>query len=215
MHNMPKKMIAFDLVGTLIRNESFRDARSNLVLDFDQDWSEAETKANFSAHFDYKAIFQVLLDKISPTTLYQQFRDYLVSHVTDYLYPETCQVLKTLNDHRIMLGFITDGCSDIEGEMIKRILDHCGMERDKCIIVIGQDVGGCKAEGKPFEALVARAKDMGIDRTEIAFVGDKPSADIAGAHKSDLETILIYRNSRPDITYHKPDREITNLSDLL
>ena len=210
---MPQKMIAFDLVGTLIAGDAFRDARSSLNLDFNQGWSEAAEKSSFATNFDYETVFQALLDAMSPGTLHRQFRAYLVSRVTDYLYPEVCQVLKTLDDQGVRLGFVTDGSNDVEGEMIKRILDHCGIEPDRCTIVTGQDVGGNKAGGKPFDALVAQAKHLGIERTGVTFVGDNPSADIDGAKIAGLKAILIYR--RPDITQHKPDREITNLLELL
>ena len=113
------------------------------------------------------------------------------------------------------MGFITDGSNEVERPMINRILDHCSITRANCIIVTGQDVGGGKAGGKPFEALIAQANHLRIDQSEITFVGDKPSVDIDGAKESNLQAILIYRQIKPELSQHKPDHEITDLLDLL
>jgi len=206
------KMIAFDLVGTLIRSEAFRDARSSLRLDFNQGWEKAEKAADFTNRFDYEAVFRAWLNEVAARALHQQFRDYLVERVTDYLYPEVCEVLKVLDSQGIRLGFVTDGSNDVEGKMIRRILRHCEIGLDKCVIVTGQDVGGDKESGKPFHKLIARAESLGIERANITFVGDNPKADIDGAKGVGLKAVLI---RRPPLGRETPDREITSLMDLL
>lgn len=46
------KLIAFDLVGTLVRGKIFRDARNSIQLDFNDGWPEAEIAANFNNRFN-------------------------------------------------------------------------------------------------------------------------------------------------------------------
>lgn len=196
---MPKRMVAFDLVGTLIKSEAFHDARKNLHLDFNQEWDEAEDDAKFSYCFDYEAVFRSWLKAAAPRVLHQQFRDYLVTRVTDYLYPETCQTLKELYERGITLGFVTDGSDDVEGEMIRRILHESGIPPRECIIVTGERTKKLKKEGAPFTELIGLARQHGIGGDHIVFVGDKPQADIDGPEKAGIQldnAILIVRDTR-------------------
>ena len=205
---MSIKMIAFDLVGTLIKGEAFRDARDKLCFDVNQGWQEAEDVSGFNVRFDYQAVFQTWLNITLPTKLYEQFRDYLASHVMEYLYPESAAILINLKEQGKTLGFVTDGSNDVEREMIEKILQGCGIKPSDCIIVTGEDVGGGKRSGKPFHRLIEIAATQGISHTEIVFVGDKPFDDYDCAQAVGLMPRLICRGERRDF-------EIASLDDLL
>lgn len=207
---MSIKMIAFDLVGTLIKGDAFREARDRLRFDVNQGWDEAEDAASFNTHFDYQAVFQTWL-KINvtiPAKLHEQFRDYLVNHVTEYLYQESAKTLINLKGQGKKLGFVTNGSNDVERKMIEKILEGCGIEPNDCVIVTGQDVGGGKKSGKPFRRLVEIAAAQGIAPSEIIFVGDKPVDDYDCAQAAGLTPRLIHGREKRDF-------EITSLDILL
>ncbi len=206
------KLIAFDLVGTLIRGEAFRDARNSVRFNLDDAWDEATDRADFANRFDYQAVFQAYLDQASASVLCHQFRDYLVKRVTDYLYPEVCQVVQTLDSQGITLGFVTDGSNDVEAEMIRCILQHCGIEPGKCVIITGQDVGAEKKTGRPFMKLVERAKALGIEPKDIVVVGDNPEADVGGAASAGLRAVML---RRLPLVHSPANDEINSLADLL
>lgn len=205
------KLIAFDLVGTLVSDKIFHDARSSIQVDFNAGWSEAEVAANFNNKFDYEAVFRSWFDRASVKGSFHQFRDFLVQRVTDYLYPDACEVLRALNSSDNKLGFVTDGSRDVEGQMIQSILTYCGIDSGNCLIVTGEDVGAGKKSGRPFLELVKRAMLMGIDKTNITFVGDNPDIDIEGAKGVGLRAILI---RRLPVARAALDYEITSLQEL-
>jgi FMN phosphatase YigB (HAD superfamily) len=209
------KLVAFNLVGTVIK-DIFSHARGHLHVDANQKWDEAEQEADFIHSFDYRAVFRSWLQRNADRlveSLYQQFRDFLVEHALDYVYPDAIEVLKVLSDRGIKLGFVTDGSRDIEGRIIEAILRHCGIDPADCIIVTSEEVGCGKGEVEPFRALIMRAKALGIKQENIEFVGDKPAVDINGAKKAGLRATLIVRRPQPGDS--RPDRQIDNLLDLL
>lgn len=106
---------------------------------------------------------------------------------------------------------MTDGSNDVEGQMIQSILTYCGIDSSNCIIVTGEDVGASKKYGRPFLELIERAMRMGIDKTNITFVGDKQDVDIEGAKGVGLKAILI---SRVPVDRAVSDYEITSLQEL-
>jgi len=207
--NVSIKMVAFDLVGTLVKGELFRDARNNLRFDVNQGWQEAQNASGFNVSFDYQAAFQTWLSMMLPVKLHEQFRDYLVKHVPDkeYLYDDV-STLGDLKKKGIILGFVTDGSNDIERKMIEKILQHCGIEPSDCIIVTGEDVKGDKESLKPFHRLIEIAAAQGISHAEIIFVGDHPDKDYGCAQKAELIPRLICREKRCDF-------EIMSLDELL
>jgi FMN phosphatase YigB (HAD superfamily) len=207
------KLIAFDLVGTLIDGEIFNAARRSIAIDFNEGWGEAESASLFNSHFDYEVVFRYWLDHILVKTVYRQFQKYLLHHTLDrkYLYPDTEPTLKRLRELGVRLGFVTDGHDEVEGEMIRTILRQCNINPDDCIIISGDKVKSGKATGQPFGRLVEEATSLGIAIEDIFFVGDNPDVDVNGAQQKKLRTTLIRRQS----STYKPDHQINTLGELL
>lgn len=217
-----KIMVAFDLVGTLVRGEAFYEARNHLEFDLDwldfgqQAWDDAELKVDFKHRFDYKDVLRQLLE-LSVQVLYEEFRDYLLSHVIDYLYDEVCEILGKLTEQGIRLGFVTDGPDEVEGDMIRRILCASGVPVEECVIVTGKRNGYPKDEGEPFVRLIDMAQQYGIGQKSIVFVGDKPKADIGGPQMVGIEMPVLIRRekqSSPPQPEYSPWRTISNLYEV-
>jgi FMN phosphatase YigB (HAD superfamily) len=207
------KLIAFDLVGTLIKGEIFRDARSSINIDFNEGWGEAESASLFNSHFDYESVFRYWLNHAPVKAIYQQFKNYLLEHTLDgkYLYPDTEPTLKGLSNLGIRLGFVTDGHDEVEGEMIRTILRRCNIDPNNCIIISGDKVKSGKVTGQPFARLAEEAVSLGITAQEITFVGDKLEIDVKGAKQKNLITALIRRSYVED----EPEHQINSLEELL
>lgn len=209
------KLIALDLVGTLIHGKIFNDARSAIRINFDDEWQEAETASAFSSHFNYEIVFRYWLDHVLIKSVYQQFQRYLLDHTLEYLYKDTVPTLTKLQGLGVRLGFVTDGNSEVEGQMIRTILRQCKINPDECIIVCGDKVKSNKAQGQPFKRLVEQADSLGILREDIIFVGDKPEVDMRGAKKAELTTALIRRELSTEAPEDAPDHRISGLEELL
>jgi len=208
-------LIGFDLVGTLVRPECFSDARKSINVDTESWWQAAQMKVNFEQVFDYVPVFDAWIEILSSETLHKLFKDYLLGNVNKYLYSEVCTVLMDLADGGIRLAFVTDGSNDVEGLMIRKILQGCGIEADRCIVVTAQEVGAGKATGKPFEELVRQARGEGVEGKDIVFVGDKWSADVDGPKRIGLRAVLLERGSGLGGNgIYKPDGIVNDLSEL-
>lgn len=207
---MPK-LIAFDLVGTLVDGAIFKAARSSIRVDFNEGWDDAETASGFHSHFDYETVFRHWLDNAPVNSFYRQFKSFLIDNTLNYLYPDAEQALIQLNKIGVRLGFVTDGSDEVEGGMLRAILERCNIEPDLCIIITGERTGSRKRDGAPFRLLVEEAARHGISTENILFVGDKPEADVVGAKKAKLATALIDRRQPPTA---EPDYQISTLEEL-
>lgn len=207
---MPK-LIAFDLVGTLIDDGIFSAARSSVRIDFNERWEEAEAASGFYTHFDYKSVFRHWLDNAPVNPLYRQFKSFLIDNTLKHLYPDAERALIRLHEAGVRLGFVTDGSDEVEGGMLRAILERCKINPDVCIIITGERAGGRKKDGRPFHVLVEEAARQGVNREDIVFVGDKPEADHVGAKKAQLTTALIHRSQRLTV---ESDYQISTLEEL-
>ncbi|MEM2981829.1 MAG: HAD-IA family hydrolase [Candidatus Bathyarchaeia archaeon] len=123
-------------------------------------------------------------------------------------YPDTEEVLLYLKERGYLLGLVSD--SDrlpgmkryrIEIQPFKNLFD--------LTLVAGEDTEETKPSPEPF--LVA-AEGLGVKPGECVYVGDKPFADVEGARKAGMKTILIYRR---DWGFDaKPDLVLRSLSEL-
>ncbi|MGD9099678.1 MAG: HAD hydrolase-like protein [Anaerolineae bacterium] len=215
-------MCAFDLVGTLVRGDIFQDARNDFRLDCNRGWNKAERDVDFAHHFDYRAVIRrwlVLNDLALTEALHVQFKKYLIDNATHkrYLYTQAPQTLHKLHQAGFNLGFVTDGPDEIEGEMIRQILQTSDIPSQACVIVTGDSTGCPKSEGEPFGELIRLAKQHDVEKENIAFVGDKPKADIDGPKQAGIEkAILIARGEQPTPPLGKwsPWRTIKNLQEI-
>src|SRR5258708_5123655 len=131
------RLIAFDLVGTLVDGEIFKKARKqfSIEIDLNRGWTEAEIATGFNYHFDYEVVFRFLLGNIPIKPLYRQFQEFLITNTLSYIFEDVTPTLKQLSAWNITLGFVTDGAEDIEGHMIQALLAHLGIDADTCIVI--------------------------------------------------------------------------------
>jgi putative hydrolase of the HAD superfamily len=83
-------------------------------------------------------------------------------------------------------------------------------------IVVSGDLGYAKPHAKPFETMLAHLK---LHPEECLFVGDNWVADVQGAKRTGMPTILIsqytsYEEFKPSDGDHQPDATINHLSEL-
>jgi len=204
--------MAFDLVGTLIDGEIFGEARRQVrvEIDFNRGWAEAETATGFNCHFNYEVVFRYALSNTSVKPLYRQFQEFLITNMLAYIFEDVSPTMRELSAHNIKLGFVTDGAEEVEGQMIRALLDHVGIAEDTCIVITTDRIGAGKTSGLPFKELISRAAELGIDSSEIKFVGDKWEKDVAPAINEGLTALLIDRD--PDGS--RDPGTIASLTDL-
>ena len=83
-------------------------------------------------------------------------------------------------------------------------------------VVVSGDLGYAKPHAKPFETMLAHLK---LHPQECLFVGDNWLADVQGAKRMGMPTILVsqytpYEEFKPSDGDHQPDATISHLSEL-
>jgi HAD superfamily hydrolase (TIGR01509 family) len=100
-------------------------------------------------------------------------------------YPETHEVLERLRG-RLALGIVTNGAERLQRAKLERTrIDGCFD-----VVVVSEAVGVGKPSPEPFE--VARNR-LGLDRDQVAMVGNDISRDIAGARAAGIRPIWVHR----------------------
>jgi putative hydrolase of the HAD superfamily len=100
-------------------------------------------------------------------------------------YPETHEVLDRLAS-RMRLGLVTNGAARLQRSKLVRT----GIEDRFDAIVDSETVGIGKPSPEMFELALAR---LGLERDEVAIVGNDLSRDIAGARAAGIRPIWVHR----------------------
>lgn len=124
------------------------------------------------------------------------------------LYKDTLSVLAYLKKKKYMLGMVSD-TDEVKGLKIERIKKLNFEKWFDFIIVAGEDTEKVKPDKAPFFLI---SKKLKLKPQQCVFVGDNPCADILGAKKTGMATVLIKRNDCK--IKIKPDRIIHNLIEL-
>jgi len=116
-------------------------------------------------------------------------------------YPDTEEVLLYLKGRGYILGLVSDS-DRLPGMKRYRIEIQPFKHLFNLTLVAGEDTKETKPSPEPF--LVA-AERLGVKPEECVYVGDKPFADVEGARKAGMKTILIFRrdwgfDAKPDLT---------------
>ena len=103
-----------------------------------------------------------------------------IQHAT--IIPGTKEMLATLQD-RYRIGLLSNFT---HAPAARNLITELELEPFFGVVLISGDLGYRKPHGSVFEELIDQ---LGVQRDEIAFVGDDPDADIAGALRSGLKPI--------------------------
>ncbi len=156
-------------------------------------WREYESRRSSAAEICFRAFRELLIEAGSPNEplaakLSETYSRIRLASVA--LYPGAYESLAALRPcYRI--GLLTNGPSDLQWGKIHRL----SIEPLFDTIVVAGDVGSYKPDARAFRLT---AKQLGLRSKEIIFVGDSPSADIAGARAAGFYSAWI-RHPRVEI----------------
>ncbi|MGQ9543247.1 MAG: HAD family hydrolase [Candidatus Bathyarchaeia archaeon] len=124
-------------------------------------------------------------------------------------YPDTEDTLLYLKGRGYLLGLVSDS-DRLPGMKRYRIEIQPFKHLFNITLVAGEDTEETKPSPEPF---IVAAERLRVKPEECAYVGDKPFADVEGAGRAGMKTILIYRR---DWGYEaKPDLVIGSLRELM
>lgn len=116
-----------------------------------------------------------------PAGCVERYKSMAVAMVEEFVIPEpgVTAMLASLKEQDIAYAILTNGWSPLQQRKAKRV----GFDGP---VVVSADIGVQKPQLAAFEAL-ARTLAMPLDR--VAFVGDTPESDIAGAYRAGMKAI--------------------------
>lgn len=206
--------VGFDLDGTLFDDRQYvraglaaaaRVLESRTDVDAREDLLEAYFQRGIrEGTFDHVLDARDLSPDLVPELVdaYHDHDDDLVA------YPETVPVLETLDDD-YRLGLLTGGTNGREK------LERLGVASyfDAVVVTAGGDA--TKRDPEPFREL---CDALGVEPSEMAYVGDRPELDFARPNELGMRTIRVrkgqYADATPETDREKPDVTIDNLTDL-
>lgn len=128
----------------------------------------------------------------SPGQYVEQYKAMCVQMVDSFVIPEpgARRMLAELRRRAIPVAILTNGWSPLQQRKAQRV----GFEGP---VVVSADLGVQKPEPPAFDAL---ARALGRRAEEIAFVGDSPASDIAGALRAGMFAVWL---DAEGVTYPK------------
>jgi len=126
------------------------------------------------------------------------------------LRPGVIETLRALRDRGLHLGIV----SNIDEDDLHHLIDRGGLRPHFDSLLSSEAAGSCKPDQGIFTLALERA---GCSPAEALFVGDSLSADVAGANRAGMRSVLLWhRDDKPPPT--EPDRPahvIRTIPDLL
>ncbi len=96
-------------------------------------------------------------------------------------------------------------------ECVTRLLKLHGLDDLFKVIIVSAAVN----RRKPHPQIFKRALEtLGLQASEVAFVGDTVDADVKGAKEAGMKTVYIERRAQKELEVYKPDQTIRVLSEL-
>jgi len=104
--------------------------------------------------------------------------------------------------------------SNIDEDQLEHLLDLAGVATHFDSILSSESAGSCKPHGEIFEKALARAA---CAPEEALFVGDSRSADVAGANRAGLVSVLLWHRSdkEPPDEDPRPRHVIARIPEIL
>jgi putative hydrolase of the HAD superfamily len=124
------------------------------------------------------------------------------------LEPGTARLLQDFRDQGLKLGLISN--TFVPGEVLDRHLQHLGLLELLPVRVYSCDVGVRKPDRHIFTVALRKA---GLTAGHTLFVGDSPRADIVGANRCGLISVLKDSHRLPKKRI-RPDHKVERLAEL-
>jgi putative hydrolase of the HAD superfamily len=180
------------VLGEFLRDEGFPVDEKELLTQI----SKLDDEMNKQFRYDRDEWWPQLLQRMMiqtrlPQELVERLtRSYWLAYASSAKpYPETLPVLKYLRDRGYLLGLLSD-TDRLPGMKRYRIEIQPFKDFFHITLVSGEDTKQTKPSPEPF---LAAAEKLAVRPEECVFVGDKPFADIEGAKKAGMKTVLVYR----------------------
>jgi 2-haloalkanoic acid dehalogenase type II len=132
-------------------------------------------------------------------------------HGRDFVLREgVVDTLSRLRESGMHVGMV----SNIDIDQLEHLLEIAGIAEYFDSLLSSEEAGSCKPDPAIFEQALSRA---GCSADQALFVGDSLPADIAGANRVGIQSVLIWhRNDRqPDPDMPRPTHVIRRIPDLL
>ena len=149
--------------------------------------------------------YRLQRDQVSLAKLGWLWYEPITEHAT--VAADVMPTLRAFVTGGIELGLVVN--SAYPGAVIDQHLEALGLLEFFPTRAYSTDVGARKPDARSFAAAL---ESLGVGATEAIFVGDDPKADILGAHRVGMRTVL--RTSKPTAS-NIADRVISRLSQLL
>ncbi len=109
---------------------------------------------------------------------------------TDLLYPEVLDSLEELRGKGLLIGIVGNTLF-WPSTLTRLMLQRCGIDKYVDASIFSDEIGICKPDRRIF---IRIAKELGVEVSEIAHVGDGVIEDVGGALSSGMAAILINRS---------------------
>ncbi|GAA1700328.1 HAD family hydrolase [Microbacterium sediminicola] len=202
--------VGFDLDGTLFDHRGAATAGvAHLVRSLDRDPDPALTEAWFAletVHFEAWTSgrvsfteqrrarvreFSALLDRDvphDPADADALFERYLIGYRRSWrAYEDAAPLLRELREGGVRVGILTNGPEAQQREKLRTT----GLDHLVDVVCTAEGIGFSKPDARAFHALV-RGLDTPTER--IAFIGDHPEQDVAGARAVGIRAGLVRRD---------------------
>lgn len=221
------KAVLFDLDNTLIdflkmkkmacEQAAFAMVSAGLRIE-EKELAESLLKTYFKIGIESDKAFQRYLEENKEHFSPEDKDRILAAAINAYLktkevfldpYPQVVPTLIRLIKKGMLLGIVTDA------PRLKAFqrLNAMSLEHFFDVIICKEDTGVLKPDMLPFERAITA---LGIDASEILFVGDNPERDILGAKKAGMRTALAqYGNGWYNGKKVKADHVLNGISGIL
>jgi putative hydrolase of the HAD superfamily len=157
-------------------------------------------------------VYQALLESVGiddnalTTTLFDDYEQNASQHARAFDGMDA--MFEDLNALEVKTGIVSNGQTHIQ----LRSLQALGLDRKVDIYLISESEGLRKPEP---EIYLRATRKLGVDPAHCIFVGDSPTADIAGASRVGMKTIWFPNGAKwPENLAPRPDAEIQSLSEV-
>lgn len=122
------------------------------------------------------------------------FARYLADYRSSWCaFPDAAPVLSTLRDRGVRIGILTNGN---HAQQLDK-LDVIGLAPLVDVVCTSEDIGVAKPDPRAFITLADR---LGCSTSEMAFIGDHPDTDVAGARAVGIAAACVHRDDDAPVT---------------
>jgi putative hydrolase of the HAD superfamily len=152
---------------------------------------------------------KICLQDIDVQGLYQQMEELVLEYMPIIYCERTAEVLAFLKDHPDCSTNLLSNTGFIKGVTLRKVLKHLGIDTYFDFQLYSDEAGLSKPNKAFFQLMLDEvAKLKNIEPIEIVHIGDNPKADIWGADRVGISSLLVNSNNTsiikliPDATQH-------------